>query len=87
MSRKSGNELTNERKELVNKLNALDNRIIKRAKELSEKYPNIIFVNNATPINDDVEEYLQMIICIEKHIKSLSPYQQGDLFNQKINLK
>jgi len=84
--RKTGKEYRKEYRDLLDNTVALRNRIIKRANELIEQYPDVHFhyfnfrdytvseFNKSYKI--DVDNAISMIEKIEAHIETLQPYKQ-----------
>jgi len=92
-NRKSGKEFRNDYNDLLLKKRALENRIIDRAINLCQDHPDIMIgkITDAKffrtyhfeqPQSLTTEDYLKVIVNIEKHLASQHPYQQGDLFKE-----
>lgn len=90
--RKSGKELRKEYRGLLDRTKALRNRIVKRAEELIEQYPDVVYSVNDFPVHrtvtvGDYKKYWRMdvnaamnaIDKIEAHIESLQPYKQAEI--------
>ena len=90
--RKSGKEYRKEYRALLNKTKALRNRIMARADELIDRYPNVIYSSTDFPVpriltvgeykkhwKMEVNAAMNAIDKIEAHIESLQPYKQGEI--------
>jgi gas vesicle protein len=94
-NKKSGKELRKDYQELLNKTKALENRIVKRAKNLTKQYPNVIYnknnnrkltvdyYNKTYIITPDIG--LTIIESIEQWIADQHPHQQLEI--NFVNLK
>ena len=93
MARKSGKELRNDYKELLNKTKSLQKHIIKRAQELAKQYPQVQYSNLTLRDGEKLtigyyhdnfritpKVGLEIIECVEEYIANQHPHKQTRMF-------
>jgi len=85
MARKTGKELRKEYRDILDKTKAMQKRLIKRAEELVEQYPDVRYGEMTVgaykkyfKITPSIA--LRIIELVEEHIVNKHPHQQGKLF-------
>jgi len=84
-NRKSGKDLRKEYQDLLDKTRAMQKRLVKRAGELVEQYPDVRYGNMTVGVYKKFFSMtpmiaLRIIELVEEHIASLHPHQQQKLF-------
>jgi len=89
-NRKSGKDLRKEYQDLLDKTKAMQKRLIKRADELVQQYPDVVYIKNNFPTGKPltVGQYQKgyriapqnALSIIELHIANQHPHQQLNLY-------